>query len=339
MLRVGKLQDGTDVCISQNSPNYHISVLGISGSGKTVRLREMIKSIVSDNGTVLIFDINGTDYNECADKMNLVSAVKNGLNVKLLDMEQNGCAKDEISYVMCIVKVLSKAYRFGSRQEIVLRSAILDAIQCEGDTSSDLIAIKNGLQKQRTAIADSVENQLWEFLNMDIIKRNGLQIKSGYANVISFEGLNQELQRIWMEIMLTLLWRNLRFSTERIQNEFWIFIDEFQNLSLKKDSILLEMLRESRKYNVNIVLATQSMAGYGKDIMAALDQTATHLYFRQSPTDIKKIASIIDVRKKIFWEEKLKGLKVGESVAVGNFSIRGKAIDNPIIIKSEFRIK
>lgn len=196
----------------------------ISGSGKTVRLREMIKNIVSDNGTVLIFDINGTDYNECADKMNLVSAVKNGLNVKLLDMEQNGCAKDEISYVMCIVKVLSKAYRFGSRQEIVLRSAILNAIECAGDTSSDLAAIKNGLQKQGTAIADSVENQLWEFLNMDIIKRNGLQIKSGYANVISFEGLSQELQRIWMEILLTLLWRTGTKARRPYRSRYRCFI-------------------------------------------------------------------------------------------------------------------
>ena len=61
-----------------------------------------------------------------------------------------------------------------------------------------------------------------------------------------------------------------------ITKGLWIFIDEFQNLSLKEDSVLLEMLCEARKYHVNIVLATQSIAGYRNDIKARLDKTAVH---------------------------------------------------------------
>lgn len=74
---------------------------------------------------------------------------------------------------------------------------------------------------------------------------------------------------------LALLWRGLR-TRKLITKGLWIFIDEFQNLSLKEDSVLLEMLCEARKYHVNIVLATQSIAGYRNDIKAALDKTAVH---------------------------------------------------------------
>ena len=55
MLKVGNLQNGTDVFLSDKSPNRHISVLGISGSGKTVRLRELIRNVVENGETALIF--------------------------------------------------------------------------------------------------------------------------------------------------------------------------------------------------------------------------------------------------------------------------------------------
>ena len=70
MLKVGSLQNGTGVFISDKSPNRHISVLGISGSGKTVRLKELIRNVVENGETALIFDINGTDYKDCIDRDN-----------------------------------------------------------------------------------------------------------------------------------------------------------------------------------------------------------------------------------------------------------------------------
>ena len=171
---------------------------------------------------------------------------------------------------------------------------------------------------------------------MDITRKNSLGLKKGYANVISMEGLSANLQRVWMELLLALLWRGLR-TRKLITKGLWIFIDEFQNLSLKEDSVLLEMLREARKYDANIVLATQSIAGYRNDIKAALDQTAVHLYFQQGITDVKKVASLIDVNKKGLWETKLKSLHKGESIAVGCFQVRRKTISHPIIIKSDFK--
>ena len=171
---------------------------------------------------------------------------------------------------------------------------------------------------------------------MDIARKNSLELKKGYANVISMEGLSAKLQRVWIELLLALLWRGLR-TRKLITKGLWIFIDEFQNLSLKEDSVLLEMLCEARKYHVNIVLATQSIAGYRNDIKAALDKTAVHLYFQQGLTDAKKVASLIDVNKKEMWENELKSLRIGKSIAVGCFRVRGKTISHPIIIKSDFK--
>ena len=336
MLKIGQLKDGTDVYISEESPNRHISVLGISGSGKTVRLRELIKNVVENRETALIFDINGMDYKDCIDNVNVISAREGGFNASLLESGADD-EESKICHVMSIAQVLSRVFGFGSKQEEALRNAILYAVSHKEDNESELAIIRTGLLAQETAVAQAVESRLWEFLNMDIVRNNSLGIRTGYANVISLEGLSFNLQRVWVELLLVLLWRKLR-TGNLLLNNLWIFIDEFQNLSLKKDSVLLEMLREARKYGVNIVLATQSVTGYGNDVKAALDQTAVHLYFQQGLTDVKKVASLIDVNKKGLWESKLKSLRVGESVAVGCLSVRGKNVKNPIIIKSDFKM-
>lgn len=333
MLRLGKGKNGSDVYISEQSSNRHISVLGISGSGKTVRLKEMIQNTVSNKDTVLVFDINGSDYKDCVEKINTISAKRDGLDIKLL----NAGEKCNMSYIMNIVRVMVEKFRLGTRQEAALRTAVFNAVNHMGEHQSDLLAIRRELINQKTTVADAVETRMWEFFEMNIVSKNHRQIvKRGYANVISFEGLSKTLQHIWIELILTVLWEKLRADSSNF-GTLWIFIDEFQNLSLKEGSVLLEMLRESRKYDVNIVLATQSVAGYGKEVMAALDQTAIHLYFQQGLTDVKKVASLIDAKKKGLWEDKLRKLRIGESIAVGSFLIKGRAIENPIIIKSEYK--
>lgn len=49
------------------------------------------------------------------------------------------------------------------------------------------------------------------------------------------------------------------------------------------------------------------------------------------------LASLIDVNKKEMWENELKSLRIGKSIAVGCFRVRGKTISHPIIIKSDFK--
>lgn len=333
MLRIGKTQNGLDVYISEQSPNRHISILGISGSGKTVRLKEMIQNAVLNGDTVLVFDINGSDYKDCADKMNIISVKKDGLNIDLL----NRGRESNVSNIMDIVHVLTEKFRLGSRQEIALRTAVLDAANNIDENENDLLVIRAELMNQKTSFADIVENRMQEFFEMNIVKKNSSQrLKSGYANVISFEGLSKTLQRIWIELILTVLWQKLREDSIYL-GTLWIFIDEFQNLSLKEGAVLLEMLRESRKYGVNIVLATQSVSGYGKEVMAAIDQTAIHLYFQQGLTDVKRVSSLIDVKRKGVWEDKLRNLRIGESIVLGKLWINGRIINNPLIIKSEYK--
>lgn len=60
MRYIGKVISEQDVLIGKNSPNQHMIISGISGSGKSVRIADIERHIIEEGGTVIAFDINGT---------------------------------------------------------------------------------------------------------------------------------------------------------------------------------------------------------------------------------------------------------------------------------------
>lgn len=337
MLKLGKMKTGQDVYISEQSPNRHISVLGISGSGKSVRIREMINDIVNKNETVLVFDINGTDYLQCSKKIKCISAIRDGIPLEFLNAGQHSeDIEADKTYVMYILDLFSRVYKLGSMQSAVLRKAMYYAMQHNDEFQSEVAALRTGLEKQDDKQSITLAEKMWRFLNTDILRKGQALLTEGVVNVLSFESLEPSLQKILMELVLSVIWR--RAQTEgRTENTLTIVIDEFQNFSLHNGSVLLQMLREARKYGINLILASQSISDCSKELTIALGQTATTLYFRQEPTAVEKVLKKIDPKKSIFWRKALMKLKVGESISCGEFCIRGKEISGPIIVKSEYR--
>lgn len=56
-IKIGEIERGVSVRISVNSPNEHIAIFGISGTGKSTRINEIITDIQSSEGTVIVFDL------------------------------------------------------------------------------------------------------------------------------------------------------------------------------------------------------------------------------------------------------------------------------------------
>ena len=112
-----------------------------------------------------------------------------------------------------------------------------------------------------------------------------------------------------------------------------IVIDEFQNLSAKMGAPLMRLLTEGRRFGISLLLATQSLEIFPGEIQPVLSQTATRLYFRPTDNEVKKIAKNISADSAAEWVKRLKNLKVGESVAVGDLEIAGCEIRRPILLK------
>lgn len=190
------------------------------------------------------------------------------------------------------------------------------------------------LEEQKGNSAEGVRSRLWGILNGNLLRPSTKQIESGKINIISLAGINPKTQIQLTEIILSVVWRQLRYR--QFSKVDVVCIDEIQSLSLKKNSALFELLTESRKYGISLVLATQSLSVFDKKEIAALGQTAVKLYFHPSEQDIRSIAQQIDPVAYERVAMVLKNLRKGQALTVGDIEKAGHKIGGPIVTMSQF---
>ena len=150
-------------------------------------------------------------------------------------------------------------------------------------------------------------------------------------NILSFKGINPSTQKILIEIFIGALWRQMRMNTSPVvRYDITLTVDEVQNLSMSKSSVLFELLTEARSYGLKLLLARQSMSVFNKMQISALNQCATKLLFKPAANDTVNLSKMLNGNNKI-WTKILEDLKVGEAVAVGTLACNGKDIAGPVI--------
>lgn len=337
---IGMTSNRRQVHIGEASPNKNVLVVGQSGTGKSVRITDIEEKLVSDGGTVLALDLDGSHPRCFKVPVNVISAKESGLAVNFFE----GISKEEsrerlVCNVTQIVEAISASTNLGAQQKGALREAILYAAQHANDYAEETEAIAGGLLKMGTERGRSVYNRLWTFLSCGVYRKNGKKLRSRTVNVISLEGFPLDLQRIIADCFLSLLWGKIR-NNKGSDCRLTLILDEFQNFSLCKNSTLVEMLRECRKYGVNLLLATQTVQTFPKDTMATLSQCAVKLFFRQADVDARRTAKEINCTDVEHWILTLKSLKKGQSIAVGDLEIDGrKAPQRPFIVSSDFNVQ
>ena len=334
-IKIGVIEKDVPVRISADSPNEHIAIWGISGTGKSTRIEEIVQDIQSSGTTVIVFDLSGQDFQNLK-SVNRIYAGNDGIALHIFDTKKVESGEESyVNFLSYLVDSFSNAYKLGIRQQGALRTAIEYGIKHCSQYETEMDAIAAGLDGQDSDLALGVHDRLWQILHGGIFRKSNKQFCVGKINILDFSGINPTAQREMVEIMLSFMWKKLRTESKK-ENRICLVVDECQHF-LTSNSILLEMLRESRKFGVNIILSTQSNAGFTSTVMSAVNQTAVQLYFRPSVLDMKKVANIIapqDVGRCLLM---LKRLKVGESIATGNLSVNGKEIQYPLIIRSAYR--
>lgn len=336
---------GQPCWISQNSPNRSICLTGISGMGKTARLNQMELMSAKAGTTVLILDMDQTHTSdrifqpireEYTQRINRISAMQDGLGLGLLNPMRTPQGEGEpfVHLINSAVKALSATQGMGVRQVAALRQAVIEAVQHSCDFATEAEALAFFLCQQEDAYAEAVYQKLWTVLNCGALKPCGKSIQLGMLNIIDLAGADVITTACLAEIILSNLWRNIQFCSQgTVQREFVIVLDEFQNLSLKNDATLRSMLREGRKFGIKLLLATQTLEVFHKDVIAVLNQAATRLYFRPAQSEAKKFSREIDFENVGEWTKTLLGLKVGESLAVGNLCVGSTEIRRPVILQ------
>ena len=336
MFYVGKITGGVDVLIGNGSPNEHVVISGMSGAGKSVRIADIERHILEQNGTIIALDINGTHADIGGPSCLHISAQKDGLDFRFLDTSFVKIGQETRSnLVQYAVETLCPRQLRGACQLAAVYKAMDFAIENAKDFDCEMDAIANGLKEQDDAAAVGAYNHLRPILEGQIFRKSRKHIERGKLNVFSLQGLNPKTQKRVSEIVLSAIWRRLRIEG-MCGAKFTLVLDEFQNLDLHKDTAFFQMLTESRKYGVNMILATQTLATFSKKELAIIDQAAVKLYFKPSTSDVKTIAALVDTKHYDRWVSKLLKLQIGQAITVGDFEVKGRRIIQPILTYSEF---
>lgn len=321
--------------ISRMSMNTHVLITGMSGSGKSVRMTDIEMEAVREGKTVIVLDKDGTHYNIPENYKNVISVLADGLDLRLLDSIRNAENMEEkMVQVMYVADILASGQNLGDRQICCLRTAVEYAAEHKAKDATEMYTISRCLEEQKGNSAEGVRSRLWGILNGNLLRPSTKQIESGKINIISLAGINPKTQIQLTEIILSVVWRQLRYR--QFSEIDVVCIDEIQSLTLKKNSALFELLTESRKYGISLVLATQSLSVFNKKEIAALGQTAVKLYFHPSEQDIRSIAQQIDPVAYERVAMVLKNLRKGQALTIGDIEKSGHKIGGPIVTMSQF---
>lgn len=338
MKYIGKIKGGRDVNIGVCSPNNHLVITGVSGSGKSVRILDIEEHIVENGDTIIALDVNGThEENKEMYCFNHISAQKDGLDMKILDMSLiNEGRETRMNFIEYLMETLCPKQLRGACQLASVRRAIEFAIRYREKFSTDMEAIACGLKEQEDSAALGAYNHLCPILEGNIFRDSEKRILEHKVNVISLKGLNPKTQKRVVEIVLNVLWRQIRIEGSS-GHRFTLVMDEFQNLDFSQTSVLFQMLTEARKYGVDLILATQTLAIFSKKELAVINQAATKLFFQQSAADLKKIADLIGSDDREKWISMLSRLRIGRAIAVGELEVGGRRLHQPIVTSSVYQ--
>lgn len=319
--------------------NYSMTILGKPGSGKTYSMYRHIEESVRDGIGVLIVDFSGsyTEYEiERAQLDNSITVdVKNPYKsaVELMAGQTMEEAVENLAKSLYVALEINAV----TQKELVLNICEILMSRNRCVTFHDLYDLLGELSETED------DNRYLE--NIDILRRRLYHMKKNYSlritygavqkvqgiTILQFSDYTEEICRTMAQLVLELEWNNNRKKNES-EKCLEIVLDEFQLLQIKNTGIE-KLVRLGRKHGVGVILLSQYMP-YTED--KEIIQLAEHnVYFRPNDKNLISIAKLIELEKYREWVAILKGLKRGEAVLVGSYTVNGnlKVQNKSIIVK------
>ncbi len=329
----------------EHSANAHVALIGASGSGKSVQAQKIICGLVQAGGTVLIIDQHGsfTDdqilpayRNDIDSQRNDIDACIEGIPCRLFTPVEylDGSVERETDTVNAITDVLSRSMKLGIKQRTTLRYAIQRVIQEETYMKAGFAAIGDALQESDDNISFELVEKMSPLFEHNVFKDGGGLIVDNKINIVHLSKLALPTQKIVTEVLLSYIWR-LGNAEQFKEKNFYLFVDECQNVDTSSESPLALMISEGRRMEINLILATQMiLQGTTNSVQQRISQCGLILYFKPAANRVGQTAQLISSSNKIQWARTLTGLKVGEFIATGNLLLVNRPIRYPVTVSA-----
>jgi len=322
------------VRIANDAMNQSVLILGTSGSGKSWAAQDIERKLAEDGGAVVVLDFNSTHEKVYGKYVRRINVRQEGFPFSLLGLDSR-FSKEEAAQK--VLKLFLGVTKLPVRQKRVLRNAILAAISESGPGCNEFGSIKRQINKialldeKLEDVAEAVKDRFFELFN-DVTTNSVPVVIPGKVTILDFSGYEYLTQHILAEFALNALWRDVR-SLRKVHENFSIYLslDEFQNLNCRPGGIIEEILREGRKFRLNMLLVTQTLATFSPEMRPILQLPATKLYFPLVEKDRKSVEQELQFPNEA-GKVLLGSLQKGFCLATGRFSVGNGIVNSPQIL-------
>lgn len=338
--------------------NQHRCITGKSGSGKTVFLTQLMARLAMHGNRIVVFDSsNSFSKSELEGKLskefieehiNFYDVTESGLPVHLLyTYEEDSYTKQK----NMLAAIISEALHNATPNQLLFIKKVLKnyVFKSYCDYEEFDLSLQVDIEDTNDMVRDSVYAKLSHVLE-EILEN---ELNDGKEDWFTFLNDCKDIVIIKIEEaggkngnQLTDMLLASLFYAQMHQDVFQqlsIFIDEIQNQNISDGSIISKIMREGRKYSIDLNFATQYLSNANESRI--LRQASLNICFRPEITSRNALADMLGFKKRDIWQ--LDNMSVGECFVQGsivNFDmggrdetvIRGKTLllpDSPLNLK------
>lgn len=315
-------------------------LIGSSGSGKSVEAQNIVLNLVKQGGTAAILDIHSVFseeqvFNEYREELknyiNETDVYNNGITCNLFTPVKfaDGTFERPEDTAGAVTEVLARTTKMGAKQKNILRQ-VAEAVLNKGLYEKyGIKALSYELETNGTSAAAEVKDRLYTFTAHNVFRPGGSFIKQGRVNVIRLSKFDLASQEIISEMFLSYLWR-MAAARGFNRDGLFVFVDEFQSLVSGKRCALNKIMAEGRKFNLNLMLATQQFPTGTQQAAQGFMQSGLVLLFKPCAEYLNAAARFTDPGNVKEWAKILKSLTQGEFVASGSLVLGNARYGKPL---------
>jgi len=260
----------------EKEKNPHLIVLGTSGSGKTETLKSIIHELNLNKVPSLVIDFHNEFSGLATNLLNLREVGINPLEVSANERPEN--------IVYETADIIRKIFKLGDIQEAILRQAIKQSYLEKGINLKEKKSFKefpnfsdikkNIFRQENSKNKNSIESlisRIEPLFDIEIFKEgneiefNNLLSKTTVVELKDFP--TEMVKSAIAEFFLNKLSYYLYSLDKSKKLRMYCVIDEAHRL-MYENSPLDRLLRESRKYGVGVILASQRPADFNETVLA-----------------------------------------------------------------------